>query len=254
MKLFELLNIEALSHHCCDSSEKPGSEILINNFINLGGIPHCQFPELSASTFIFSCSHDTSINQLELFTTCSAFKNKNNETHVKVALSKLLSIFNKLNVSSIIFYNLNGSSLSLSNQELSKLIQVSKKIGETTMNDFEEIELNEGEEIVFSTPEPELPEDFIDYLSKTLSGIPEIEEAFVFDTKIPGEQQSSLVIGVVFKEGVDAERFDNLAYVLIEGIQQFVEDRELIDFMVLDDDELIEIARSVSPEIFLSTQ
>lgn len=253
MNIQEILSKAGSSCNTCNSNADEQAEILINKFVKLGAIPHCYFPELAKSTFIFCASSKSLNGQLDAFTSFEAFnaKSETDGPPTRIPLKRISPFFGELNISNLVFHSNSGSTLKISNSELLKLIMVSNNIGEKEMYDFEEIELNEGEEVIFSTPEPELPPDFINYLSETLSRIIEIEEAFVFDTTLPDENVSSLVIGVVFKEGADAEKYDNLAYTLIEGIQQFIEDREVIDFMVLDDEELIKIARSVSPKILL---
>jgi hypothetical protein len=48
------------------------------------------------------------------------------------------------------------------------------------------------------------------------------------------------------------DEVDKIVFLLMEGIEKHIEDREQVDFMTLTDPELIDIAKSVSPVISLN--
>lgn len=227
----------------------------INEFSKFNAIPHCFFPELAKATYITPVAVNTP-NSVYLFSSHLTFNESNitDKSHIVLSFMLLAEKLKELNILTVNFCGKNNATIELKGSELDKLVSVAREVKKSVDEDdtMENIELEEGNEIVFSTPDPEIPEDFIKYLSETISPMHEIEEVYVFETMLEGDTESGLVIGVVPKEDADIEKIDNLAFVLINGIEKYMEDRDQIDFMILDDDELIDIAESVSPEIQLS--
>lgn len=251
-QLFE--NIFSGIHENC-SYINSSMEAKIDEFSKLNGIPHCFFAELAKATYITPVSASTQ-GAISLFSSFVAFNESDisDKSHLDLSFMLLAEKLKELNISTVNFCGKNNAKIELKDAELDKLVSVASEVKEN-LNDeqaMEDLELEEGNEIVFSTPDPEIPENFINYLSETISPMSEIEEVYVFETMLEGDTESGLVIGVVPIDDADIEKIDNLAFILINGIEKYMEDRDQIDFMILDDDELIDIAQSVSPEIKLS--
>lgn len=116
---------------------------------------------------------------------------------------------------------------------------------------YSEVEIAEGESMIFSTPDPEIPAGFIEFLSTVFSPLAEVAGVYLFDTAKSGDKDSTLVIGIEPTRTLAGLEVDRLSFLVLEGVEEYIHDREVLDFMVIDNDELRQIVASVSPKIIL---
>jgi len=132
---------------------------------------------------------------------------------------------------------------------------LSARIGEETKladrYPYTEIEIDEGEPMIFSTPDPEIPAGFIEFLSAVFSPIDEVAAVYLFDASKADGKDGTLVIGIDPARTLAALEVDRLSFLVLEGVEEYIHDREVLDFMVIDNDELRQIVVSVSPKIGL---
>lgn len=117
---------------------------------------------------------------------------------------------------------------------------------------YSEIEIAEGEQMIFSSPDPEVPPGFIEFLSSVFSPLEEVAAVYLFDTTKAGENDATLVIGIEPARALASLEVDRLSFLVLEGVEAHIHDREVLDFMVIDNDELRRIVTSVSPKISLN--
>ncbi|EKD81865.1 MAG: Dephospho-CoA kinase [uncultured bacterium] len=117
---------------------------------------------------------------------------------------------------------------------------------------YSEIEIAEGEQMIFSSPDPEIPQGFIEFLGAIFSPLDEVAAVYLFDTARPGDKDATLVIGIEPARKLAGLEVDRLSFLVLEGVEAHIHDREVLDFMVIDNDELRQIVASVSPRIILN--
>lgn len=125
------------------------------------------------------------------------------------------------------------------------------EVGHKHCSAAEEIEIPAGQEFIFATPDPEIPQEFVDYLAGVFAPLAEVAAVYVFSMTRPEQSGENLVVGVLPARAVSREEGDRLSFLILEGVEKYLEDREQLDFLVIDDMELAEIASSVSPQINL---
>lgn len=116
---------------------------------------------------------------------------------------------------------------------------------------YTDIEIEEGEQIIFSSPDPEVPAGFIEFLGTVFSPLEEVAAVYLFDTTKAGDKDPTLVIGIDPARPLASLEVDRLSFLVVEGVETYIHDRDVLDFMVIDNDELRQIVVSVSPKISL---
>jgi hypothetical protein len=154
--------------------------------------------------------------------------------------------------SSIVLHATGGLLIEISAPEAAKLLtQARNYLADGANSHLEEIEIADGEQMVFSTPEPELPLEFIEYLAAVFSPLHEVAAVYVFSTSRADEKDAFLTIGIAPAAKIGRSEVDRLSMLIVDGVERFLHDHDQLDFILLEDEELIEIARSVSPQIIL---
>lgn len=116
---------------------------------------------------------------------------------------------------------------------------------------YTNVEIEEGEQIIFSSPDPEVPAGFIEFLGTVFSPLEEVAAVYLFDTTKAGDKEPTLVIGVEPARPLAGLEVDRLSFLVLDGVEAHIHDREVLDFMVIDNDELRQIVASVSPKVSL---
>jgi hypothetical protein len=239
-------------HKDCGFSNE-GLVSKIEEIASYKSVPHCCFPEIVKHKYIFSASYSEDM-EYNFYSSEEVFKKSSSgHTHHDVYFYDLCDFFERNSLKVAKFSN-GKSTFVIEGQEFDKLVEIARKVKESVKisNEFEEVELTEGQEIIFSTPNPDLPEEFLSYMGDTLAPLEGIKEVYVFETTMPNDHISSLVIGIVPENTAKEDEVDKIVFLLMEGIEKHIEDREQVDFMTLTDPELIDIAKSVSPIISLN--
>ena len=116
---------------------------------------------------------------------------------------------------------------------------------------YTDIEIAEGEQVIFSSPDPEIPAAFIEFLSTVFSPLDEVAAVYLFDTSRAAGQESTLVIGIEPSRALAGLEVDRLSFLVLDGVEAHIHDREVLDFMVIDNEELRQIVVGVSPKVKL---
>ncbi|HAE38680.1 MAG TPA: dephospho-CoA kinase [Candidatus Riflebacteria bacterium] len=155
----------------------------------------------------------------------------------------------------IIVIDNDGSEADLANAANNLAAMLLARIGENSQlagrYPYSEIEISEGEQIIFSSPDPEVPAGFLDFLSSVFSPLDEVAAVYLFDTTRTGNNDATLVIGIEPARALASLEVDRLSFLVLEGVEAHIHDREVLDFMVIDNDDLRQIVVSVSPRIVL---
>ena len=223
----------------------------ICEYARLGAIPHCCFAELLDEAVIAPMQPDDD-GLIDFFATMTAFHAVKPEAvgHCHGKLAWLAELFIKDNA--VRFNAEGGLSVMLSAPEAAKLlIQARNFLAEKSLCHSEEIEINAGEQMIFSTPDPELPAAFIEYLETVFSPLAEVAAVYVFMASTAVSNSGTLTIGIEPAGKISPTEADLLSLQIVEGVERFLEEHEQLDFILLDDPELVEIARSVSPPVRL---
>jgi len=224
----------------------------ICEYARLGAIPHCCFAEL-LEEFVIAPMLPDDDGVINFFATMTAFHAANPEAvgHCHGKLAWLAEMFIKDNA--VRFNAEGGISVVLSAPEAAKmLIQARNFLAENSFCHSEEIEIAAGEQMIFSTPDPELPAAFIEYLETVFSPLAEVAAVYVFMAAATASGNSgTLTIGIEPAGIISPKEADLLSLQIIEGVERFLEEHEQLDFILLDDPELVQIARSVSPPVRL---
>lgn len=229
-----------------------GLERHIASFTSLGAVPHCFFAELARHTILFA---DKNNEEMSLYASAAAFY-ENHDRETMHAHSSLEHLFrHEPNTRVLTLYAAGGFKVALSMEETRKLME---QIHNQTSRDdalcSEDMELDGGQAMIFSTPDPELSDDFINYLSAVFTPVNQVESVYAFETSNEQGTEATLVIGIVPTVKLSRNEADRLSLFIIGGVEQYLGDREIVDFMILDEPELVKIAASVSPEIKLCRQ
>jgi hypothetical protein len=224
----------------------------ICEYARLGAVPHCCFAELLEEPVIAPMQPGDD-GVIDFFATMAAFHAVNPEAagHCHGKLAWLAELFIKDNA---IRLNAEGGlSVMISAPEAAKLlIQARNFLAEKSLCHSEEIEIDAGEQMLFSTPDPELPPAFIEYLAAVFSPLAEVAAVYVFMAATAASENGTLTIGIEPAGKISPTEADLLSLQIVEGVERFLEEHEQLDFILLDDPELVEIARSVSPPVCLN--
>ncbi len=246
-----------LQNHICSAGEKcdfinQSLEIRIEEYSRLGAVPHCCFSELSHQHVIVAAAPQEN-DELILYASALAFFEDfaSSTSHSHVCLTHFFASLSDR--PAIILRGRGNLSVRISTFEAAKLIE--QTISSTKAIDqerSEDLEVEDGQSMIFSTPDPELPGEFINYLQTVFNPITDVAEVFVFETSREGDSNTNLVVGVVLARSLSRHESDQFSFLLLEGVEQYLAEREVIDFMVIEDSQLREIVASVSPEISLT--
>lgn len=243
--------------HSCQGGKDCGlAEIDLDKVLaehaELGAIPHCFFPELCEKNLVVALNSDFSSQQISFYSSPQAFYGINpvQEEHIHISLAQMMAGYPEIKAR-FSFIVSDGQRIELTGDESQKLVEQALEIGKHLFSQVEEIEVEEGQQMIFSTPDPDLPQEFLNYLGKVFSGIDGIAAVYAFETTVPG-QTSNLVIALQPINKEEHSGLEKLSMLVAEGANDFLPDRNQIDFMVLEDPELIELIASVSPEISLA--
>lgn len=235
---------------CCGENRSLDRKIC--EYARLGAVPHCCFAELLDEMVIAAMQSDEE-GVTNFFATMNAFHAANPEAtgHCHGKLAWLAELFVKDNA--VRFIAEGGVSVVLSAPEAAKLlIQARNFLAEKSLCHSEEIEIEAGEQVLFSTPDPELPAAFIEYLETVFSPLAEVAAVYVFMAAAAASgNKGTLTVGIEPAGKISPTEADLLSLQIVEGVERFLEEHEQLDFILLDDPELVEIARSVSPPVRL---
>ncbi len=223
----------------------------ICEYARLGAIPHCCFAEM-LDELVIAPMQPADDGVIDFFATMTAFHAVNPEAvgHCHGKLAWLAELFIKDNA--VRFNAEGGLTVMLSAPEAAKLlIQARNFLAEKSLCHSEEIEIDAGEQMLFSTPDPELPAAFIEYLETVFSPLPEVAAVYVFMAATAASESGTLTVGIEPAGKISPTEADLLSLQIVEGVERFLEEHEQLDFILLDDPELVEIARSVSPPVRL---
>lgn len=229
------------------SLAEPDLEKQMQEYASLGSIPHCFFPELCEKHLFLAADADLSGADLRFFCTSEAFYRHNQAArgHVHISLA-MVSATNPDCKAKIGFQTANGLVLDLGEAESKKLLEQARFAIKRLECDEEDIEIAAGEQLIFSTPDPMLPQAFLDFLGESFKGL--ARSVYVFETTSQG-CASNLVIAV--RPAENKEQASQMSMIIAQGADEFLADRDQIDFMIVDENEreLIELLESVSPQI-----
>ena len=233
-----------------DKIASAATEKLVKSFIQYDSVPHCFFPELVQSSFYFSPGFSRE-KVLDCFYDLSTFKAvvSQDSDFYKGKLTDFAGYCLSEELVKARFWLDEKNYREIAENEFIKLAELIKVAWQHKINEIEDVEVDEGSEIIFSTPDPELPEEFLTELKKISAAQDWISKVYVFDTTRVNESKTSLNIGFVTKREVPENQLNILMMAVFSAVDSYLEDRDLIDFMILEDPELIELAESVSPEI-----
>jgi hypothetical protein len=215
---------------------------LMQEYLELGAIPHCYFPELCEKFLVTGVGQDAGV----FYTSPVAFylENGTEKPHVHISLAQ---VHHELIDSPVRFALNSGAEIVLSKEESAKLVEQAGFAASRINRVEEDIVIQEGEQLIFSTPDPALPPEFIQFLVENFKD--QASAVYAFETTETGKE-GNLVIALL--PGENAQDLQLLSMQLAQGADMYLENRSQIDFMLLDPEEkeLIEIIDSVSPEIF----
>jgi len=219
-------------------------DALMQEYLELGAIPHCFFPELCEKFLVTGANGSTGV----YYTSPHAFYlgNSPEQPHSHISLAQSHAELTTLN-GQLKFALNSGAEIVLSREESAKLVEQAGFAASRISRGEEDIEIEEGEQLIFSTPDPGLPPEFIEFLVENFKD--QARAIYAFETTETG-QEGNLVIALLPRE--DAQDLQLLSMQLAQGADMYLDNRSQIDFMLLDPEEkeLIEIIDSVSPEIF----
>ncbi len=223
----------------------------IMEFASLGAVPHCCFAELLGEQVVAGLTPEAD-GAVGFYATMTAFYEKNPDAsgHCHGTFAWLVELFVRENA--LRLHGSGGIAVDISAPEAAKLlVQVEKYFENEKLCHCEEIDIADGEQMVFSTPDPELPAGFIEYLETVFSPLSEVAAVHVFSACKAGDEHATLTIGIEPAAFISREEADRLSFLIVEGVERFLEDHDQLDFLLIEDEELAEIARSVSPAINL---
>lgn len=217
-------------------------------YAELGAVPHCCFSKLCEKKLVTSLDVDFSAKEIAFYSSPQAFyheKDSHGQEHIHISLAQMMAGYPDTNAQ-ISFHSFSGSRVQLTKEESVKLLE--QAAAKRMVSGEEEIEVEEGQQLIFSSPDPDLPQGFLEYLSRVFSGLDGIAAVYAFETTAQGEK-SNLVIALQPEDSSDNSGLEKLSMLVAEGANEFLPDQDQIDFMVIDDKELIDVIASISPEI-----
>ncbi len=246
-----------LQNHICSAGEKcdfinQSLEIRLEEYRRLGAVPHCCFSELSHQHVIVAVAPQAN-EELTLYASACAFFEDfvSSTSHSHVCLTHFFASLTDR--PALVLRGRGDLSVRIPPLESAKLIEQTLNSTKAMDEDrSEDLEVEDGQSMIFSTPDPELPGGFIDYLQAVFNPITDVAEVFVFESSREGDANTNLVVGVVLARSLSRHESDKFSFLLLEGVEQYLAEREVIDFMVIEDSQLREIVASVSPEINLT--
>lgn len=102
------------------------------------------------------------------------------------------------------------------------------------------VDIPAGETLVISPPDPPAPPEFLEHLRQVFGPAPAVAAVYLFDTAFGGAE-TSLIIGVLPAPGRSREEVDGLWPAAMAGVEGSLHDRACLDFLILDDPELVEV-------------
>jgi hypothetical protein len=221
-------------------------------YASLGAVPHCCFAELLAEQVVAGLAPEAD-GAAGFYASIEVFNqlNPDAEGHCHGSFAWLAELFARDRV--LRLHGPCGLSVDISAPETAKmLIQAEKFLEHENQCHSEEINIADGEQMLFSTPEPELPAGFIEYLETVFAPLTEVAAVYVFSASRTGDSHEMLTIGIEPAGVISREEADRLSFLIVEGVERFLEEHDQLDFLLIEDEELAEIARSVSPVINLN--
>ncbi len=240
---------ECCSHEGCRFANLP-LENRIREYADLGAVPHCCFADLLREQVIAGLQPEKD-GAAGFYATIDAFNEKHPDAtgHCHGSLAWLAEMYVKN--SAIRLHATGGISVELSAPEAAKLlIQAGKFLDEEDCH-VEDIAIADGEQMCFSTPEPELPAGFIEYLETVFQPLEEVAAVYVFMAGQADRKTGNLTIGILPASRISSHEASRLSCLIVEGVERFLDSHDQLDFLLIEDTELAEIARSVSPVIRL---
>lgn len=223
----------------------------IAEFFKLGAVPHCFFMELIKQPVLVAMHNQSGANA-EIFASSTAFYENcsHAQEHIHSSFARLAMWLTER--PDIRLHAAGGISVLIPGQEAAKLVVQAKNYLQTQKDGgVEDLEIADGQQMIFSTPDPELPAGFIEFLAGVFTPLDEVAAVYAFVMSKPGQVGDNLVVGVMPAKKISREEADRLSFLIIEGVDKYLEDRDQLDFMVIEDEELAKIASSVSPVINL---
>lgn len=246
------MKLEFCRNGCDCRLKENGLEQQMQEYLQLGAIPHCFFPELCEKHLVAAENDNFTAGRLCFYLSPAAFYQHHSQDsgHIHISLAQLHAAFSP-RTGKVVFALDDGGRLELSSEESEKLFAQAEFAAKRLRPAEVDIEIEEGEQLIFSTPDPMLPPEFMKFLIEQFRGL--ASAVYAFETTEPG-QSGNLVIAVLPENGGESIPDLNLISMqLAQGADLYLEDRSQIDLMLLDanEKEMIEIIASVSPEINL---
>lgn len=235
--------------HCSFANHSLERKIL--EFANLGAVPHCCFADLIKEQAIAGLLPELD-GAAGFYASTGAYYEKNPEAsgHCHGSIAWLAELFVKNNA--IRLHASGGVSIDISPPEAAKLlIQAGRRFENQQSSMVEDINIADGEQMIFSTPDPELPVGFIEYLETVFTPLEEVAAVYVFSVNRAGQAGETLTIGVEPATRISSQEAGRLSCLIVEGVERFLDTHDQLDFMLVEDAELADIARSVSPVVNL---
>ncbi len=245
----ETATTECCSHEGCRFANLPLAS-RIREYAELGAIPHCCFSDLLREQVIAGLQPEAD-GAAGFYATIEAFNEMNPDAkgHCHGSIAWLCEMYVSNNA--LRLHAPGGISVVLSAPEAAKLqIQARKFLAEDDYR-VESLDIAEGEQMVFSTPDPELPAGFIEYLEAVFQPLEEVAAVYVFTACQADQRAGTLTVGILPASRISSHEASRLSCLIVEGVERFLDSHDQLDFLLIEDTELAEIARSVSPVIRL---
>lgn len=244
------MKLEYCRNGCDCVLEENDLERHMQEYAKLGAIPHCFFPELCEKHLVAADTDDFAAEKLVFYTSPAAFYHAHDQgiQHIHISLAQVHAAF-ALSSTRISFALNQGAQIDLTAEESAKLLEQAGYAASRLRPADEVIEIEAGEQLIFSTPDPMLSPEFIQFLGENFKGL--AHAVYAFETTAPGQAGNLVIAAIPMPESTD---LNLMSLQLAQGADLYLEDRSQIDFMILDPEEteLIEIIASVSPEINLA--
>jgi|GEM_PF-4095212 len=264
-KLFP--DIEKVHADC--AVENGALEDLFKSFSTLGAIPHCVFGRLASEIFLVPLNalitlglmkipdskkslekSKNNTEQLEIFSSCTILKQVSHEQilHVDVKGITLFSSPLFAKIKKLIINPGHSATVTISEHNLEKLSQLARDSRTRSReNPQETVEIRKGDEMILSAPEAEPPAEFLTQLRRIFGSDKNVKNLFIYEAGFQNGE-TSLVLGVVPREPATEGEFDGYFTAIMSDIEKYFPDQNRIDFIILEDPEMIEaIAATVKP-------
>ena len=214
---------------------------------DLAAVPHCFFSHLLSHPLFFPVENPfDDAGRLLAYTPLGVRQGFGPE--VEWIRSDVLSLlpFVGAQTSGLVLHADPGRGLCIHGPDWEKMVSLAAGKLEARL-EAGDIAIEAGEEIILSPPDPALPDEFLEHLREICARSGTMREVYVFVSTLR-EAESSLVIGVV----PDAEEFslEPLMMEILGAVQAHVVDQDRVDFLALDDPELLEVVRATVSPVF----